>query len=154
MWSQLLQFSQLSQSTTIVATPTTIVAKNHNCRNSNHNCRNLDQPKLSQHQSQMSQFFQKKYCVFNNDFVQNYDISSNFQQSLLHFSQLNYDNYEILWHTIRLSYNCHNFDIELVTIVTYLKSLLCHMKKIVTFATTRFLNTIDDGFVVSGIKWQ
>ena len=41
MWSQLSQCSQLSQSTTIVATPTTIVAKNHNCRNANHNCRNL-----------------------------------------------------------------------------------------------------------------
>mgnify|MGYP001791917712 CR=1 FL=1 len=40
MWSQLSQCSQLSQSTTIVATPITIVAKNHNCRNFNHNCRN------------------------------------------------------------------------------------------------------------------
>ena len=41
MWSQLSQFTQLSQSTTIVATPTTSVAKNHNCRNANRNCRNL-----------------------------------------------------------------------------------------------------------------
>ena len=41
MWSQLLRFSQLSQSTTIAATPITIVAKNHNCRNCNNNCCNL-----------------------------------------------------------------------------------------------------------------
>ena len=66
---------------------------------------------------------------FNIDFVKDYDISSNFQQSLPHFFQLNYDNCEILWHTIRLSYNGRNFDIEIVTIVKYLKSLLCQMKK-------------------------
>ena len=41
MWSQLLQCSQLSQSTTIVATPITIVTKNYNCCNCNHNCRYL-----------------------------------------------------------------------------------------------------------------
>ena len=96
----------------------------------------------------MSKFFWKKYCFFNIDFVKDYDISSNFQQSLPHFFQLNYDNCEILWHTIRLSYNGRNFDIEMVTIVKYLKSLLlCQMKKTATFATTRFLNMIGDELI-------
>ena len=88
MWSQLSQCSQLSQSTTIiVATPITIVTKTPDGCNSNHNCRNLNQPQLLQHQSQMSQYFWKKFCIFSIDFVQKYDISSNFQQSLLHFSE-------------------------------------------------------------------
>ena len=96
----------------------------------------------------MSQFLRKKYWVFNIHFAQNYDISYNFKQSSLRFSQLKYDNFEIPWHTIRLSYNCRNFDIEIVTIVKYLKSLLCHnMEKIATFETTQFLNTADDELI-------
>ena len=57
-------------------------------------------------------------------------------------------NCEMLWHTMRLSYSSHNFDIEIVTIVKYLKSLLCHnMEKIATFETTQFLNTADDELI-------
>ena len=54
---------------------------------------------------------------------------------------------EILWYTIRLPYNCRNFDVEIVTTVKYLKSLLCHMKKIAIFETTQFLNTTDDELI-------
>ena len=39
------------------------------------------------------------------------------------------------------------FCIEIVTIVKYLKLLLCHMKKIVTLATTQFLNTTGDELI-------
>ena len=96
----------------------------------------------------MSQFLCEKYRVFNIHFAQNYDISYNFKQSSLRFSQLKYDNFEIPWHTTRLSYNCRKFDIEIVTIVKYLKSLLCHnMEKIATFETTQFLNTADDELI-------
>ena len=75
---------QLSQKTTIVVTTTTIVAIliYHNCRNTNHKCHN---------------FFWKKYCVFIINSIQNYDIQYNFQQSLLHLSQLNHDK---LWNTM------------------------------------------------------
>ena len=113
---------------TIVATPTTIVANNHNvitpttivaiminhnCRNTNHKCRN----------------FLKKYCVFIIDFVQNYDISISyiFQQSLLHFSPLNY---EKLWNTVAHHetilqllqfwyWNCENCEIFKIIAVSY-----------------------------------
>ena len=98
----------------------------------------------------MLQFLCKKFWVFNIHIAQNYDVSYNFKQSSLRFSQQNYDNFEIPWHTIKLSYNYRKFDIEIVTIVKYLKSLLCHMKKIPTFATTRFLKT--NLFVSSGIN--
>ena len=85
MWSQLSQCSQLSQSTTIVATPTTIVAKNHNCRNANHNCRNSAQPQLSQRQSQMSQFFRNFIFSFLISILYNYGILSHLLWSLHHF---------------------------------------------------------------------
>ena len=66
---KLPQCSQLSQSTTIVAKKTTIIDSNLNCRNTNHKGRN---------------FFWNTYCVFNVDYVQNHDISSNFQRLLPH----------------------------------------------------------------------
>ena len=84
MSSQLSECSQLSKSTTLVATQTTTVAKKHNCHNSNHNCRNLDQPQLSQ--QPITNVLKKNNIVF----VQNYDIKSNSQRSLPHFSPLNY----------------------------------------------------------------
>ena len=108
MWSQLSQCSQLLQSTTIVATPTTIVAIliNHNCRN-----------------------FLKKYCVFIIDFVQNYDISISyiFQQSLLHFSPLNYEklcntvaHHKTILQLLQFWYwNCDNCEIFKIIAVSY-----------------------------------
>ena len=54
-------------------------------------------------------------------------------------------NCEICRHTIRLSNNCPNFDVEIVTIVRYLKSLLSHMNS--EFATTQLLNMTDDELV-------
>ena len=90
MWPQLSQCSQLSQSTATVASPTTIVAK---------------KPQLSQSWSttivvtpitNVSIFF-KNYCAFIIDFVKNYDISYNFQQSLRHFSQPSHDK---LWNAV------------------------------------------------------
>ena len=129
----------------------TIVAINHNCRNTNHNCCNsnhdcnLDQPRMSLHQSQISQFFKSNYCLFHINFVSNFDIPSNFQQSLLYFSQLNYENCEILWHTIRLCHSCHNFDIEIVTVCEILEILATSQGKIATFVTTQFFdNEVDE----------
>ena len=138
IWSQLSQFSQLLQSITIVATPTTIVVTpttiailiNHKYRHTNHKCRN---------------FFKTNYCLFHINFVSNFDIPSNFQQSLLHFSQLNYENCEILWHTIRLCHSCHNFDIEIVTVCEILEILATSQGKIATFVTTQFFdNEVDE----------
>ena len=65
MWSQLSQCSQLSQSTTIVATPITIVAKNHNCRNCNHNCRNLINHKCRNSNHNCRNFFEKSFSLVN-----------------------------------------------------------------------------------------
>ena len=89
----------------------------------------------SQHQPQMSQswsttivaIFKQKYCVFIVDFVQNYGIQYNFQQRLLHFSQLNYDK---LWNTVAHHktilqllqfwyWNCDNCEIFKTIAVTY-----------------------------------
>ena len=115
----------------------TIVATTHNC------CK---KPQLSQHQPQLSHSWSTtsvvtpitNVAIFSKNIgFSIYILIRHFIQFSLCFAQLNYENCEIPWHTIRLSYNCHNFDIETVTIVKYLKSLLCHMKKIATCATTR-----------------
>ena len=89
----------------------------------------------------MSQFFCENIVAFYINFVQNHDIWSNFQQPLLHFSQLNYDNGEILWHTIWIS---NNFEIEIVTIVKYLKSSQRHLERLWHLQRLDFLNAIDE----------
>ena len=150
MWSQLSQYSQLSQSTTNVATPTTIVAKDHNCRNSNHNCHNLDQPQSSQHQSLMSQFFRKKIIAFLisilNKFLTFHPLST-ILASLLTTKLWNLWNTVTQHKTIRYCHNCHNFDIKIVTVVKYWRSTKCHKKDLGHFRLRHFFKYAVDELI-------
>ena len=112
----------------------TIVTINHSCRN--HNCRKKS--KLSQLQPQLSQSWSTTIFAtlitnvasfININFVQIMTFHPIFNNPCFTSHNLTMTNCEILWHIIRLSYYCGNFDIEIVTFVKYLKSLLCFMKK-------------------------
>ena len=100
----------------------------HNCRNV-HNCHN--QPQLSQSWSTtiFTTLITNVASFININFVQIMTFQPTFNNPCFTSHNLTMTNCEILWHIIRLSYNCGNFDIGIVTFVKYLKSLLCFMKK-------------------------